>query len=173
MGDAGGAEGADPKSIFKRARFFFERSQFEETIKILEEWPHASCSLVQNLIGCAYMYSRLTTSVDKAHASFKRSFEIDPTNFEAVLNLGLVSLHLKQFKRAADFFQRVIDMTGGHDQAYYNLGWIFEHHLHKNTEAVNLYRLALDKSPRYALARESLERLGESTQGVNNKRNRD
>ena len=161
MGDAGGAEGADPKSIFKRARFLYERCQFEEAIKILEGWPHAPCTVVQNLLGCAYMSSGAVAV--KAQESFQQSVEIDPKNSEAVMNLGLVYLDQEQIDRAADFFQRVIDMTGGHDQAYYNLGWIWEHRRNNNAEAVRLYRLALDMSPRYALAKESLERLGVPT----------
>ena len=99
----------------------------------------------------------------KAQESFQQSVEIDPKNSEAVMNLGLVYLDQEQIDRAADFFQRVIDMTGGHDQAYYNLGWIWEHRRNNNAEAVRLYRLALDMSPRYALAKESLERLGVPT----------
>ena len=158
-----------PVDIYRQAAWLMYGGRIDEAISLylygIRMYPW--CSEMRNGRGCTHMF---LGEVGEAGESFKQAIEIDPENTEAVMNLGIVNFDQGDIVAAADLFQRVIEMTGGHSQAYFNLGSIWEHHRNNIPEAVRLYRLALELSPQYGMARQSLTRLGEQSLGDNLKR---
>ena len=87
---------------------------------------------------------------------YKKAIELDPKNYAAYNNLGLLFLEkLKNYQEAEKNIRKAIEIHPTNATAHYNLGKLFET-LENNVEAIGAYQKAIELNPKYALAYNNL-----------------
>jgi tetratricopeptide (TPR) repeat protein len=85
--------------------------------RTLELSPDADGIL--NDLASAYWFAGAT---DKAESAWKRALAVNPNNFEALSNLGVLELRRKHYLQGAEFFQRASRLRPDEPNPYLNLG---------------------------------------------------
>lgn len=74
--------------------------------------------------------------------------KIDPRNFDALHNLGLLKFSQNKFEAAEPLFKKAILVNGNHYMAYFNLGNT-QRGLQKLEDAINSFKKTLSLSPNF------------------------
>ncbi len=95
-------------------------------------------------------------------ATYRRALELDPASAGALVNLGTVHYHLKQWPEAEHCYKRAIDVDPNYALAHFNLGNLYDE-TGRRTLAAEHYRSALAIDPSYADAHYNLALLSQGT----------
>jgi tetratricopeptide (TPR) repeat protein len=95
---------------------------------------------------------------------YKQIVERDPLYAPALINLGTIYFHLRQFGRTEDLYRRAAEADPNYVLAFFDLGNVLDE-LERVDESIVAYRKAVALAPRYADAHYNLalayERKGE------------
>ncbi len=114
---------------------------------------------------------RAEESSDKqpAIALYEEILSLDPDYAAALINLGTIFFHLRQYGRAEELYRRATVADPGYVLAYFDLGNVLDE-LERLDESVAAYLQAVTLSPAYADAHYNLalayERSGQSRQAL-------
>ena len=93
-----------------------------------------------------------------AAMAYEQALVYDPGHLFAMVNLGMISYHQKDFRKAEERFRGALVVDEQYALAHYNLAIVVEEGS-RWEEAERHYRLALDVSPRFANAHFNLAEL--------------
>jgi tetratricopeptide (TPR) repeat protein len=82
-------------------------------------------------------------------AAYRRALDLDPRSAGALVNLGTVYYHLKDWAQAERCYKQAIEVDPAYALAYFNLGNLYEEIGRRSLAAVQ-YLAALRISPQYA-----------------------
>ena len=74
--------------------------------------------------------------ISLAFEDFKKAHKIHPNHTHVLNNLGTCYALLKNYERAAEYYQRVLDISPGFEEALFNLSVVY-YHMGKYKEAYN------------------------------------
>jgi tetratricopeptide (TPR) repeat protein len=98
--------------------------------------------------------------LDKAAADYNALLKIDPKYANAYYNLGYIEMaYRNNYQKAIDYFSDALTRDQYYVEAYYNRGYCYEK-LGDKTKARENYKIALDHSPTFQLAKEGIKRIG-------------
>jgi len=106
----------------------------------------------------------LESKFEKAEILLKKLVKIDPSNYKAHTNIGVICIKLNKLDEAEKCFNKVVKLKPDFDLGYYNLGTTQEK-IGKIKDAENNFKKAIDISPDYVEAHTS---LGTLYLGINN-----
>jgi tetratricopeptide (TPR) repeat protein len=142
----------------QEAAALFQRRQFDEAIRLLEEtvarYPESTQARLH--LGDTW---RILERPDRAEQVLREAVQIDPGAAEAWFRLGCVQA-LNRSPEAEDSFRRAIDLKPDHTLAHFNLA----HRLSERGDASGAaeeLRAALRSRPDYTPARDALRALAE------------
>ena len=99
-----------------------------------------------------------------AMETYGRILAVDPAYTAALINLGTLHYHQKQYQRAEELYRRATDSDSSYVLAYFDLGNVLDE-LDRPDESILAYRHAIALAPGYADAHYNLalayERKGE------------
>jgi len=113
--------------------------------------------MAENILDQAQQYLKLG-NVAKAASSFRHVLDKTPHDLTALMGLGKAQYRLRKFEAAKTSFDKILQVSPDHGQAYYGLGMIAEHSgrwpdaisFHKmgeSYEALKFLKLAEDRFP--------------------------
>ena len=92
---------------------------------------------------------------DAAGELYGRILEIEPAYTAALINLGTLSYHQKQFARAEDLYRRATEADGTYVLAFFDLGNVLDE-LQRPDESIAAYKRAIGLAPGYGDAHYNL-----------------
>jgi len=107
--------------------------------------------------------------MDRAIAAYEKAIELDPNCVGALVNLGTLCFHSKQWKKAEAFYRRALDIEPDYALGHFNLGNLCDER-GDAPGAFEHYASALRIAPNYADAHYNLallcQRLGQGMRAV-------
>lgn len=85
----------------------------------------------------------------QAQAIYEQVLQLQPTNFDALQLLGVLSTQKKDHLLAIEFYSKALQINPQHAASYNNLGVVF-HEQERFDEAIELYERAIANEPKYA-----------------------
>lgn len=101
-------------------------------------------------------------SPDEATAAYEKAIELDPSCVGALVNLGTICFHAKQWKRAEAFYKRALDIDGEYALGQFNLANLYDERGDLG-KAFQHYQAAIKAAPNYADAHYNLALLCQRT----------
>jgi len=153
----------DKVKLIEKAKGLVKNEEFEEAIKILEEFyqEQSDVDIKNNLINALFAYGGYLNDFyvleyEKSIKYFKRIIEIDPNNYRAHYNLGIAYFELKLFEEALNSYKNAISIKPDYKHIYYNIGLLHEENENLE-EAIKAYESALEIDPDYIYAMHALK----------------
>lgn len=148
------------------ANFYFEIGNVYFQIKNdIDKALEAYLKAIEIRPGMIYAYSLVGAIYRKkgmphlAEAYLTEATLLENPTPDTYYNLGLIQLNLKDYKKAIEAFERVIQMAPDYSGAYNNIA--VAHHLTGNkNEALSYWRNGLEKNPENKEIRENMKRFG-------------
>lgn len=145
--------------LILKAKGLAARELFEESLEILEKLykyepssEHIEEALIDVLLKYGgYLNDEYVLQYEKAEQMFKKVIEIDPTNYRAQYNLGIVHFNLERHEKAKECYEKAIELKPDYYHCIYNLGLIYEREGDLK-EALKYYEKALDIEPNFPYA---------------------
>ncbi|MFW9824760.1 MAG: tetratricopeptide repeat protein [Candidatus Thorarchaeota archaeon] len=145
--------------LILKAKGLAARELFEESLEILEKLykyepssEHIEEALIDVLLKYGgYLNDEYVLQYEKAEQMFKKVIEIDPTNYRAHYNLGIVHFNLERHEKAKECYEKAIELKPDYYHCIYNLGLIYEREGDLK-EALKYYEKALDIEPNFPYA---------------------
>lgn len=100
--------------------------------------------------------------LEEVIAAYLRAVELDPRSAGAMVNLGTLYYHQRQWAEAEHWYRRALEAEPGYALAHYNLGNLYDE-LGDRTRAAAHYQQAIRLDPHYADAHYNLALLYQST----------
>ena len=91
----------------------------------------------------------------RAIALYEEILEADPGYAAALINLGTLHFHLRQYGQAEELYRRATEVDPGYVLAYFDLGNVLDE-LERLDESIAAYRKAIEMAPRYGDAHYNL-----------------
>lgn len=101
-------------------------------------------------------------SVEEAAAAYEKAVELDPQCVGALVNLGTISFHGRQWKKAEEFYKKALEIQPDYSLGHFNLANLYDER-GDVLDALHHYALALKASPQYADAHYNLALLCQRT----------
>ncbi|MHA1803144.1 MAG: tetratricopeptide repeat protein [Promethearchaeota archaeon] len=161
----------------EKAKNYKEEGRYEEAIELLEQLQKndpADTVIYQQLIDTLFSYGNYLNDeyvleYEKAKKVFKKILKMEPENYRALYNLGVVYFNLNENDKALDKFQQALKIKPNYKYCYYNMGLLHES-LNEYEKALEYYEkaLSIDKNFVYAdqarkMVRDILDELKENT----------
>lgn len=96
--------------------------------------------------------------VEEIVEAYRRAVTLDPRSAGAMVNLGTVYFHRRQWADAEQWYRRALEVEPGYALAHYNLGNLYDE-LDDRAAAIAHYEQAIRLNPRYADAHYNLALL--------------
>ena len=129
-------------------------SKFSESLNLLKNLENLYSNDVNfnNLIG--FVYQNLN-DFNNANNYYRKSLELDNTNFDSNFNIGILNYKKKNFKEAEKIFVNLSKKFAKNKDIFYNLGVIkYEMELYK--EAIKYFEKALNSNDKFYFAQHHL-----------------
>lgn|GEM_PF-985455 len=113
------------RPLYEKGITAFRDGNYDQAIESLEEVIKQNPNFAPgyNALGLAY---RMTGASFKEVAwYFKAAVDIDPTNVEALDNLGKAYYGMGEYERAEDYCQKALAINPEHTSAQFSLAWIY------------------------------------------------
>ena len=108
-------------------------------------------------------------NLDRAVAAYEKAIELDPNCVGALVNLGTIHFHARQWKKAETHYKRALDAEPEYALGHFNLGNLFDER-GEVALAFEHYATALRIAPNYADAHYNLallcQRVGQTMRAV-------
>lgn len=95
---------------------------------------------------------------DLAVEALKKAISLNPKGATAQVNLGIAYIQTHRYQEAVDQLKTADNANPGNVEIMYNLGFAYEK-MQKYQEAANQYQSALQYDPKYAEAKQGLQRV--------------
>lgn len=106
---------------------------------------------------------------DEAVAAYERAIDLDPNCVGALVNLGTIHFHARQWKRAESFYKRALQIEPDYALGHFNIANLCDERGDAG-EAMKHYNEALRLAPNYADAHYNMallcQRLGQNMRAV-------
>ncbi len=96
--------------------------------------------------------------LEEVTAAYERAVELDQASAGALVNLGTICFHARDWKRAQEYYRRAIEAAPDYPLAHFNLGNLYDEQGDR-TQALLHYLAALRLDPDYADAHYNLALL--------------
>lgn len=139
-------------------------SKFSESLNLLKNLENFYCNDVNfnNLIG--FVYQNLN-DFNNANNYYRKSLELNNTNFDANFNIGILNYKKKNFKEAEKIFVNLSKKFTENKDIFYNLGVIkYEMELYK--EAIKYFEKALNLNDKFYFAQHHLAECYEKLNNI-------
>jgi len=139
-------------------------SKFSESLNLLKNLENLYYNDVNfnNLIG--FVYQNLN-DFNNANNYYRKSLELDSTNFETNFNIGILNYKKKNFKEAETIFVNLSKKFSENKDIFYNLGVIkYEMKLYK--EAIKYFEKALNLNDKFYFAQHHLAECYEKLNNI-------
>jgi len=139
-------------------------SKFSESLNLLKNLENLYYNDVNfnNLIG--FVYQNLN-DFNNANNYYRKSLELDSTNFETNFNIGILNYKKKNFKEAEKIFVNLSKKFSENKDIFYNLGVIkYEMKLYK--EAIKYFEKALNLNDKFYFAQHHLAECYEKLNNI-------
>jgi len=103
-------------------------------------------------------YYQETGKFQQALFDYRKVIDINPSNDRAYYNVGVINFDAKKYVEAMRSWDICIQMNNQYVEAYYMRGLVYELTSNRRDAALN-YQFALELMPKYALAKEGLDRV--------------
>jgi tetratricopeptide (TPR) repeat protein len=113
-----------------------------------KSYKPADLSAIYNTSGLIYLAEG---DVSMGNSEFKKAYEADPTNVQAMLNLAGIAVNVQNYQEAYDLYVKVLEMEPDNIEAYLSKG-VAARGLNNLDEAEKIYREIMDKHPDYPQA---------------------
>ena len=147
------------EELLKKTKELTQRHEFEEALEILEnlfaknpESKQVKENLIDTLLNYGgYLNDEYVLKYGEAEKIFKKVIEIDPTNYRAYYNLGIVNFNLDKIEKAKLCYEEAIRIKPDYKHCIYNMGLIYERK-GKLQDALKYYEKALEIDPKFPYA---------------------
>ena len=147
------------EELLKKTKELTQRHEFEEALEILEnlfaknpESKQVKENLIDTLLNYGgYLNDEYVLKYGEAEKIFKKVIEIDPTNYRAYYNLGIVNFNLDKIEKAKLCYEEAIRIKPDYKHCFYNLGLAYEKE-GDLMEALQYYEKALEIDPKFPYA---------------------
>ncbi|MFX1477483.1 MAG: tetratricopeptide repeat protein [Promethearchaeota archaeon] len=147
------------EDLLKKAKELTQKHEFKEALEILEKLSRNnpdSSQVKKNLIDTllnygGYLNDEYVLKYKEAEKIFKKVIEIDPTNYRAHYNLGIVNYNLDDIEKAKLCYEEAIRIKPDYKHCLYNLGLAYEKE-GDLMEALQYYEKALEIDPKFPYA---------------------
>ena len=139
-------------------------SKFSESLNLLKNLENLYSNDVNfnNLIG--FVYQNLN-DFNNANNYYRKSLELDNTNFDSNFNIGILNYKKKNFKEAEKIFVNLSKKFTENKDIFYNLGVIkYEMELYK--EAIKYFEKALNLNDKFYFAQHHLAECYEKLNNI-------
>ena len=139
-------------------------SKFSESLNLLKNLENLYSNDVNfnNLIG--FVYQNLN-DFNNANNYYRKSLELDNTNFDSNFNIGILNYKKKNFKEAEKIFVNLSKKFTENKDIFYNLGVIkYEMGLYK--EAIKYFEKALNLNDKFYFAQHHLAECYEKLNNI-------
>ena len=139
-------------------------SKFSESLNLLKNLENFYLNDVNfnNLIG--FVYQNLN-DFNNANNYYKKSLQLDNTNFDTNFNIGILNYKTKNFKEAEKIFENLSKKFTENKDIFYNLGVIkYEMELYK--EASEYFEKALNLNDKFYFAQHHLAECYEKLNNI-------
>jgi predicted O-linked N-acetylglucosamine transferase (SPINDLY family) len=139
-------------------------SKFSESLNLLKNLENLYSNDVNfnNLIG--FVYQNLN-DFNNANNYYRKSLELDNTNFDSNFNIGILNYKKKNFKEAEKIFANLSKKFAENKDIFYNLGVIkYEMGLYK--EAIKYFEKALNLNDKFYFAQHHLAECYEKLNNI-------
>jgi len=139
-------------------------SKFSESLNLLKNLENFYFNDVNfnNLIG--FVYQNLN-DFNNANNYYRKSLELDSTNFDTNFNIGILNYKKKNFKEAEKIFVNLSKKFAENKDIFYNLGVIkYEMELYK--EAIKYFEKALNLNDKFYFAQHHLAECYEKLNNI-------
>ena len=139
-------------------------SKFSESLNLLKNLENLYSNDVNfnNLIG--FVYQNLN-DFNNANNYYRKSLELDNTNFDTNFNIGILNYKKKNFKEAEKIFVNLSKKFTENKDIFYNLGVIkYEMELYK--EAIEYFEKALNLNDKFYFAQHHLAECYEKLNNI-------
>ena len=137
----------------RRAVRAFEKGDAEQAVQFFESALSKDPAL-RNKISDYYLkalkklVSEYADEPEKVKPYYLNAIRLGLDNVHTRFQLGLILIRLKEFDRAVDAYQKVIEFNGGSHSAFFNLGYAYAR-LQKYEKAEKMYARAAELDPSY------------------------
>ncbi|MFW9867216.1 MAG: tetratricopeptide repeat protein, partial [Candidatus Thorarchaeota archaeon] len=136
-----------------------QKQEFKEALEILDtlsknnpESKQVKKYLIDTLLNYGgYLNDEYVLKYKEAEKIFKRVIEIDPTNYRAHYNLGIVNYNLDDIEKAKQCYEEAIRIKPDYKYCFYNLGLAYEKE-GDLMKALKYYEKALEIDPKFPYA---------------------
>ena len=139
-------------------------SKFSESLNLLKNLENLYCNDINfnNLIGFVYQH---LNDFNNANNYYRKSLELDNTNFDTNFNIGILNYKKKNFKEAEKIFVSLSKKFTENKDIFYNLGVIkYEMELYK--EAIKYFEKALNLNGKFYFAQHHLAECYEKLNNI-------
>lgn len=99
---------------------------------------------------------------EEAVEAYEKALELDPRCVGALVNLGTLAFHERQWKKAETFYKRALDLQPDYSLGHFNLANLYDER-GELSQAMAHYAAALKSAPNYADAHYNLALLCQRT----------
>jgi tetratricopeptide (TPR) repeat protein len=135
-------------NLLRKALKLHNNAQYPEALRLTLEATalHPESALGHHMMAMALDHMGET---HKALLMYEKTLELDPSEFDVYLNLGLTARKLNMDEAAEKFFRIYIDLKPEQHQGYNNLGTLFRD-MNRFDEAIEVVKHALNLMPETA-----------------------
>ncbi|MFX1488618.1 MAG: tetratricopeptide repeat protein, partial [Promethearchaeota archaeon] len=147
------------EDLLIKAKELTHKHEFKEALEILDtlfknnpESKQVKKYLIDTLLNYGgYLNDEYVLKYKEAEKIFKRVIEIDPTNYRAHYNLGIVNYNLDDIEKAKQCYEEAIRIKPDYKHCLYNLGLAYEKE-EDLMKALKYYEKALEIDPKFPYA---------------------
>jgi tetratricopeptide (TPR) repeat protein len=146
-----------PEALVEKADKAYEEEDFQKAVALLTEANAKDANNADILFKLGYILQQLGND-DEALERYKESLELDKENEFA--HNAIASLYRKnaEYASAKLHLHASLEIDGNNPVTYYNFGNLLVD-MEKNTEAIEMYKKAVELNPDFSEAKEELQKL--------------
>lgn len=141
-----------------RGRLSIARGDRKQGIAYLEQAIQKNPNLMRPYVYLGLQYIQNLNDPAKAITYLTKAYELEPTNYNNTMNLGIAYGVERNYTEAIKWFQRTVTLNPDHEDPWRNLGVLYER-ISSYDSAEAAYRNALQKNPRDPVTCEFLSAL--------------